>query len=63
MSLKKRGERNELRPKQKHNALVPIKSVHSNFLLEKDKTKRVKVRSKFILKFVGLFVDLIILMP
>ena len=43
MSLKKRGERNELRPKQKHNALVPIKSVHSNFLLEKDKTKRVKV--------------------
>ena len=43
MSFKKRGERSELGPKQKHNALVPIKSVHSNFLLEKDKTKRVKV--------------------
>ncbi|KAL5250155.1 hypothetical protein ACHWQZ_G016027 [Mnemiopsis leidyi] len=43
MSFKKRGERSELGPKQKHNALVPIKSVHSNFLLEKDKTKRVKI--------------------
>ena len=47
MSFKKRGERSELGPKQKHNALVPIKSVHSNFLLEKDKTKRVKVCKRF----------------
>ena len=40
MKKKKKGE---LRGQQKQNALVPIKSVHSNFLLEKNHTKRVKV--------------------